>query len=299
MAAEERPRADQTGLGQLTNWRLAPAKINLTLSLKGQRADGYHLLESMVVFAGVGDRLAAEPASGLSLTMSGPFSDGLSASGDNLVLRAAEGLANGTPKGAALHLEKNLPVASGIGGGSSDASAALALLSEMWGTNPPADLALKLGADVPVCCAAPKPQIMRSIGEDLSPAPALPSAWVVLVNPLVGVPTGAVFANVADKHPPAAPGLPETGFANFADFASWLGTQRNDLQAAAIAVCPVVAEVLSALAAAPMSRMSGSGATCFALLPSKGEALALAERIRGMSSWWVAAAPLLGNDRVD
>lgn len=280
-----------------TAWRLAPAKINLTLSLRGQRADGYHLLDSLVVFAGVGDRLAVEAASGLSLSIGGPFSDGLSAGGDNLVLRAAQGLAGGAtggrPRGAALHLEKNLPVASGIGGGSSDAATALKLLSDLWGVDPDAALAASLGADVPVCCAAPAPQVMRGIGEDLTPAPGLPTCWVVLVNPLIGVPTGAVFAQVADKHPPAAPDLPAQGFAAFGDLTAWLQTQRNDLQEAAIAVCPVIASVLSALADAPIARMSGSGATCFALLQGEAQALALAERIRADGRWWVAAAPVL------
>ena len=208
MVADGRPGPDRGPGGAAIEWRLAPAKINLTLSLKGQRADGYHLLESLVVFAGTGDRIAAEPFSGLSLSISGPFSDGLSASGDNLVLRAAEGLADGRPLGAALNLQKNLPVASGIGGGSSDAATTLSILGDMWGVTAPPGLALKLGADVPVCCAAPRPQIMRGIGEELSAAPALPPAWVVLVNPLIAVPTRAVFAEVSDKHPPAAPEMP-------------------------------------------------------------------------------------------
>ncbi|MFK7942490.1 MAG: 4-(cytidine 5'-diphospho)-2-C-methyl-D-erythritol kinase [Paracoccaceae bacterium] len=274
-------------------WRLAPAKINLTLSLKGQRADGYHLLNSLVAFAGVGDRLAAEPASGLSLAISGPFADGLSAGGDNLVLRAAESLAAGSAMGAALHLEKNLPLASGIGGGSSDAAAALKLLEELWAISSTDELARTLGADVPVCCAAPVPQIMRGIGDDLTPAPDLPAAWVVLVNPLVGVPTAAVFSNVSDKHPPSAPSMPEDGFECFAAFTDWLTTQRNDLQSAAIAVCPIISEVLQALSEAPLARMSGSGATCFALVEHEAEALELAQRVRNARPWWVAAAPLL------
>lgn len=274
--------------------RLAPAKINLTLSLKGQRADGYHLLESLVVFAGVGDLVSAEPARGLSLSITGPFADGLSAAGDNLVLRAAEGLAGGRPLGAALRLEKNLPMASGIGGGSSDAATTLALLGRMWDVPRPDGLAASLGADVPVCCAAPCPQIMRGIGEQLTAAPKLPEAWIVLVNPLVGVPTGAVFANVADKSPPAAPPLPDKGFPDFGDLTAWLGTQRNDLEAAAIAVCPVISDVLEALSGAPFARMSGSGATCFALLPDENSALELADRVRTEGRWWTAAAPILG-----
>lgn len=274
-------------------WRLAPAKVNLSLHLKGQRPDGYHLLDSLVVFAGVGDRLAAEPARGLSLSISGPFSDGLSAGADNLVLQAAERLAGPRPQGAAIMLEKNLPVASGIGGGSSDAATTLALLAELWDMSVDPGLAASLGADVPVCCAAPAPQMMRGIGDSLSPAPRLPEAWLVLVNPLVGVHTGAVFSAVADKHPPPAPEIPEAGFPDFTIFADWLGSQRNDLQQAAISVCPVIAEVLSALESAPVARMSGSGATCFALVQGEAQALSLAEALRVRHPWWVSAAPVL------
>jgi len=273
--------------------RIAHAKINLTLHLCGQRADGYHLLDSLVAFPALGDRLSVEPAQGLSLSLSGPFGDALSASGDNLVLQAAERLAQatGTRRGAALHLEKSLPVASGIGGGSADAAAALALLSRLWGVAVPNGLALGLGADVPVCCAAPRPQRMQGIGERLTPGPALPPAWIVLVNPLVGVATGAVFAGIADKHPPPGPDLPPR-FADFAALAGWLAATRNDLQPSAVRLCPAIADVLAALSVAPVARMSGSGATCFALLPAEAPAHALAERLRRETRWWVAAAPL-------
>lgn len=278
----------------IADWRLAPAKINLSLHLKGQRPDGYHLLDSLVVFAGVGDRILAEDAPNLSLTVNGPFAQGLSTGADNLVLKAAMGLASGRAPGTALLLEKNLPMASGIGGGSSDAAATLALLSGLWGIAPDPKLAARLGADVPVCCAAPAPQIMRGIGDRLTPAPVLPPLWIVLVNPLIGVPTGAVFAEVADRNPPAPPEIPTEGFARFDDLIGWLRTQRNDLQSAAIRVCPVIADVLASLADAPFRRMSGSGATCFALLPSEKEALVLADAIRKEAPWWVSAAPVLG-----
>lgn len=276
---------------------LARAKVNLTLQLRGQRADGYHLLHSLVVFPGVGDRVWAEPAVGLSLSVSGPFGDALSAGGDNLILHAAEKLAalNGVREGAALHLEKNLPVASGIGGGSSDAAATLAILEGLWGCEVGADLALSLGADVPVCCAAPQPHRMEGIGERVSPVTGLPTHWMVLVNPLVGVPTGAVFAGVADKNPPAAPDWPERGFPHFPDLIAWLAAQRNDLQAPAIQICPIIAEVLSALSDAPLARMSGSGATCFAVHADEGSANLQAEKIRKATPWWVASAPVPGS----
>ncbi|MEO1495138.1 MAG: 4-(cytidine 5'-diphospho)-2-C-methyl-D-erythritol kinase [Pseudomonadota bacterium] len=274
---------------------LAYAKVNLTLHLCGQRADGYHLLHSLVVFPRIGDYLTCEPASGLSLSLEGPFAEGLSAGGDNLVLQAAEQLqlAQGIGQGAALRLEKNLPIASGIGGGSSDAAAALRLLSRVWDTWTPADLALALGADVPVCTCAPLAQVMSGIGEILQPAPPLPPFWMVLVNPLVGVPTGAVFGAVKDKTPPAGPAMPDQGFTAFDDLRGWLGTQRNDLQAAAEEICPAVSEVLAALSDAPFARMSGSGATCFGLYATEADAMLSFEVIsQAMPEWWIAVAPV-------
>jgi 4-diphosphocytidyl-2-C-methyl-D-erythritol kinase len=272
---------------------LAPAKVNLFLHLRGRRPDGYHLLESLVVFPAVGDLLAAEPARTLSLAVRGPFAEGLSTGPENLVLRAAEALArhHGIDAGASLRLTKNLPIASGIGGGSSDAAAALRLLSRLWRVPVPGGLALSLGADVPVCCAAPRPMLMGGIGERLSPAPRLPPFWLLLVNPLMAVPTGAVFAGVRDRSPPPGPPAPEGGFARFDELAGWLGRQRNDLQASATALCPAIGEVLAALSQAPLARMSGSGATCFALLERQAEATALAGRLRERG-WWAAAAPV-------
>ena len=277
---------------------LAPAKVNLYLHLCGRRPDGYHLLDSLVVFPAVGDLLAAEPAPTLSLAAGGPFAEGLSTGADNLVLRAAEALArhHGLAAGAALRLTKNLPLASGIGGGSSDAAAALRLLSRLWGATVPDGLALALGADVPVCCAAPHATRMQGIGERLSPAPRLPPFWLVLVNPLRAVPTGAVFAGVRDREPPPGPAAPEAGFARFAAFVDWLAQQRNDLEAPAMALCPAIGEVLAALSDAPLARMSGSGATCFALVEHEAEAVALAESLRPRG-WWSVAAPVGASDR--
>ncbi len=274
---------------------LARAKVNLFLHLRGRRADGYHLLDSLAVFPAVGDRLAARAAAALSLRVTGPFGPALAGEPDNLVLRAARALAaaHGITAGAALHLEKQLPVASGIGGGSSDAAAALRLLSRMWGVAIPDGLALGLGADVPVCLAAPSPQLMAGIGEQLVPAPPLPPFWIVLANPGAGVATGAVFAAVERRENP--PGQrPRGRIATFADLAAWLDCQRNDLEAAAISVCPAIAQVLAALSDAPLARMSGSGATCFALHGDEASARAQADRLRHAEpGWWVVAAAVV------
>jgi 4-diphosphocytidyl-2-C-methyl-D-erythritol kinase len=278
----------------------APAKVNLYLHLRGRRADGYHLLDSLAVFPAIADRLTAAPGAGqgLSLEIGGPFGAGLAAEPDNLVLRAARALAeaHGLAPDAALRLDKHLPVASGIGGGSSDAAAALRVLSRLWGVAIPDGLALTLGADVPVCLGAPEPRLMAGIGEQLSPAPPMPEFWMVLVNPGVAVATGAVFAAVEQRANPPAPQSPL--LTDFAALTGWLAHQRNDLQAAAVSICPVIAEVLAALGSAvlggaPLARMSGSGATCFALHGGEAEALAQAERLRrSRPDWWVLAVPV-------
>lgn len=268
----------------------APAKVNLYLHIRGQRADGYHLLESLAVFPPIGDRIWAEPGDGLSLSMAGPFGDILPIDADNLVLRAASELAraNGFRAGAALRLDKHLPVASGIGGGSSDAAATLRVLSRVWDIEVPQDIAPQLGADVPVCMR-PRAQFMAGIGEELHPAPALPPAWIVLVNPMQSVPTGPVFAGLERKENPAA--APAPALDGFDDLIRWLAAQRNDLQEPAIVLCPEIQTVIEALSAAPLARMSGSGATCFALLPTQDAADALAEAVRqDHPAWWVAAA---------
>ena len=276
---------------------LARAKINLNLHLRGQRDDGYHLLDSLVVFPEVGDHLTVEPASGLSLTLDGPFGQGLSAGADNLVLQAAERLAAGRDLGAAIHLQKNLPIASGIGGGSSDAATVLALLSDLWNISVPSELALSLGADVPVCQAAPTAHRMQGIGEHLTPIPRMPDFWIVLVNPMVGVPTGAVFKGTPDKSPPPGPDMPANGFHRFDDLRDWLAQCRNDLQPAAEALCPEIPKVLDALADAPLARMSGSGATCFALYQDRSAALSKSETLRREAGWWCVAGPIAGSER--
>jgi len=273
----------------------APAKVNLFLHVVGRRPDGMHSLESLAVFPRIGDRLWADPSARLSLSLDGPFADMLAADADNLVLRAALDLAaaHGIEASAALRLEKNLPVASGIGGGSADAAAALRLLSRQWGVPVPPRIALCLGADVPVCLR-PEPQWMGGVGDALRPCPALPPFWLVLVNPLVTVPTGAVFQALDRRDNPRGPPAPDTGFDDFESLRSWLATQRNDMAAAAERLCPVIGQVMSALAAAPLARMSGSGATCFALHERQTDALAQADAIRRTEpGWWVAAAPVV------
>jgi 4-diphosphocytidyl-2-C-methyl-D-erythritol kinase len=268
----------------------ACAKVNLYLHVTGRRADGYHLLDSLVVFAGAGDRLWLEPDERLSLALEGPEGGALAAEPDNLVLRAARLLAEdaGIPATGRLRLEKNLPVASGIGGGSADAAAALRLLDRAWGlrTDPArlAALAALLGADVPVCLEG-RATRMQGVGEILAAAPALPECGIVLANPRLPLPTPSVFRTRQGGFTPPAP-LP-AGWPDAAAMARDLAACRNDLEAAAIALCPAVAEVLAALAALPgclLPRMSGSGATCFGLFPDAK----MAEDAAAMlpSAWW-------------
>jgi 4-diphosphocytidyl-2-C-methyl-D-erythritol kinase len=275
----------------------APAKINLCLHVTGRRADGYHLLDSLVVFAGVGDQVRAEPASTLTLACDGPFGAVIPAGDDNLVLRAARHL--GGP-GAAITLTKVLPPASGIGGGSADAAATLRALLRLAGADPvvtdPATLAT-LGADVPACFMG-RPLRLRGIGEQLDPlAHPLPPAWFVLVNPRVEVPTPRVFAALERRENPPLPDHLPQGWHDAGDLAAFLHSTRNDLEPPARATAPVIGDVLAALAATPaclLARMSGSGATCFGLYATEPQAHAAAAAIiAGNPGWWVAPAPML------
>lgn len=274
----------------------APAKVNLFLHVTGRRADGYHLLDSLVVFGPAADRLSATPAEALSLTLGGPFSATLAAEPDNLVLRAARALAAaaGCNAGAKLHLEKRLPVASGIGGGSADAAAALRLLNRLWGCGLDAAalarIAAPLGADVPVCVAS-RPARMQGIGEVISAAPTLPECGLLLVNPRVPVATPAVFRARQGGFSPRAT-LPDA-WPDARAMAADLAVLTNDLQAPALTLCPAIAEVLSALRAATgclLARMSGSGATCFGLFATPAEAEAAARNMPG--EWWASGGPL-------
>lgn len=273
------------------------AKVNLTLQITGRRADGYHELNSLVVFAELGDRLRLAPAERLDLTVEGPFADPLRGSEDNLVLRAARALAErtGVRLGAAMTLTKVLPVASGIGGGSADASATLRGLLRLWDLGLPDQelyaLALSLGADVPVCLRA-ESVVMSGVGERLAPVPALPPLWLLLVNPGVAVATADVFAGLgAAFRPLPEPVLPPIGLGAFVD---WLAARPNDLQAPACRLAPQVGDVLAALTGLPdclLARMSGSGATCFGLFESEtGAGSAAAEVTQRYPDWWVAPA---------
>lgn len=275
---------------------LARAKVNLFLHVTGRRADGYHLLESMVVFPALGDRLEAEPSARLSLTIDGPFAAALGAGADNLVIRAAAALSAG--RGAALKLTKSLPVAAGIGGGSADAGAALRLLTRLWGESADAAAAAApaLGADVPMCLGQ-QPALVFGAGEMLTPAPGFPGFAIVLANPMRPLATAEVFAALETRANPPAPAVPER-FASLADLADWLRALRNDLEGPALARLPVIGGMLAAIAGTDgcrLTRMSGSGATCFGLYDDLDAARRAADDLRAAEpAWWVAAAPVEG-----
>lgn len=267
----------------------AYAKINLALHVRRRREDGYHELETLFAFLNDGDRLTIQPADEFALTITGSFAEGLSAGPDNLVLRAATLLAqrNGISTGAAFTLDKRLPVASGIGGGSADAAAALRLAARLWNIGMddvrPSDVAAELGADVPACIAS-QTCFGTGVGDRLFPVDAeqLPGVPVLLVNPLVACPTGPVFKawDGLDRGP--------------LDPAHWIAG-RNDLEAPAIGLHPEIAEVLAALKATQpwLARMSGSGATCFALFDSANQRDAAAHQLADSHPhWWQMSGSL-------
>ncbi len=280
--------------------RHAPAKLNLYLHVLGRRDDGYHLLDSLVAFAEVGDEIIAEPASQLSLAIRGPHAVGLQEPvANNLVWRAATLLAAhaGRSPDAALTLIKHLPVASGIGGGSSDAAATLRALAALWRIDLDdaalATLGARLGADVPVCLAR-RVSWLGGIGERVEPAPPLPAVTALLVNPGIALPTIAVFK--ARHGAFSEPARFDGAAPDAAALAALLAARRNDLTAAAIGLLPAIGDVLEHLAAldgALIARMSGSGASCFALFATPAAAEAAASGIRReRPRWWVAAGKL-------
>lgn len=273
----------------------APAKINLFLHVGDKRADGYHALQSLVAFTEVGDVLSFARADALTLKIEGPFGEGLSPGEDNLILKAARAL--GTGNGASITLTKNLPVASGIGGGSADCAATLRGLSQLWGLDHD-DRALQtigesLGSDVPVCISG-RPQWMEGRGEILSELPPLKPLPIVLINPGVGVPTGKVFGALKERRGVEL-GLPPK-FSGTSDLVAYLKGTSNDLEAPARAIAPEVNAVLDVIAGegALLSRMSGSGATCFGLFETEIAAGKAAAAIKARyPSWWVAPSRLV------
>ncbi|TBN39887.1 4-(cytidine 5'-diphospho)-2-C-methyl-D-erythritol kinase [Paracoccus subflavus] len=261
---------------------LARAKLNLALHVTGRRPDGYHLLDSLVVFASIGDVIALSPGP-LSLRIDGPFAAGLPTD-DNLCLRAAR-LAGA---GADLVLTKNLPVASGIGGGSADAAAVLRGLARMGHAVP--ENPERLGADVPVCLGS-GPARMQGVGEIVTPLPALPAIAVVLVNPGIALSTPRVFAATERRDHPGLPDIPR--LAGLGDLIGWLAETRNDLEPAALSIAPVIGRVLDGLRAtnAAFARMSGSGATCFGLYETPEQARIAAAALK-QHGWWAVATEL-------
>ncbi|WP_420327809.1 4-(cytidine 5'-diphospho)-2-C-methyl-D-erythritol kinase [Mameliella sp.] len=265
----------------------APAKINLTLHVTGQRADGYHLLDSLVMFADVGDRVTVARAEEMSLRVTGPMAPGVPDDARNLCWKAAEVF--GEP--VAITLDKCLPAAAGIGGGSSDAAAVLRGMERLF-DRPSGVSALDLGADVPVCMTAQAAR-MQGIGEKVTPL-GMPPFPALLVNPRVEVATPAVFRALRRKDNGAMAPMPEAGGASAA--IEWVSGQRNDLQAPAVAVQPVISEVLERLenlAGVRLARMSGSGATCFALFDTRAAAdSAGATLSSARPDWWVRSTIL-------
>lgn len=277
----------------------ARAKVNLDLRVLGRRADGYHELESLVAFAGVGDTLSLDPGVPLSLTLAGPRSEGLTGDDANLVLRAARALAAARPglRLGRFHLVKRLPVASGIGGGSADAAAAIRLLARLNGIAPAdpllREVAAQVGADVPVCLDS-RARMMAGIGEKLGPVLRLPPLFAVLANPGVGVETVAVFRALGLK---AGESASEARVENVAAPASaaklldYLTSTTNDLAAPAQRAASVIGDVLERLAGLPgcrLARMSGSGATCFALFDNCTASATAAKLLQSeRPNWWV------------
>jgi len=271
---------------------LAAAKINLALHITGQRKDGYHLLDSLVCFADVGDIVTARGAGQLSLSVTGPRARDLPQGGDNLVLKAAQCF--GSDLGAAILLDKRLPVASGIGGGSADAAACLRVLSRLWDLPMPTPEAqLALGADVPACVAGHTLR-MTGIGDRITPVGNMPKFDAVLINPGVALPTHQVFQALGKKtNPPLEPFPAST---RREDWLSWIKRQRNDLEAPALQIAPVMIECLTAMHetdGCDLVSMSGSGATCFGIYSSPKQARAAAMQITAYHpQWWIRSTSL-------
>lgn len=278
---------------------IARAKVNLTLHVTGRREDGYHLLHSLVVFPDIFDRLTFEAADEISLALEGPRAGDLTADlKSNLVLRAAKDLqeAFGVTRGARIVLEKNLPTAAGIGGGSADAAAALRGLLKLWSLQPDEakllDIALRLGADVPVCLASCS-ALMSGTGEVVQPVQDLVPHWLVLANCGRPVPTGSVFRDLDISAGSEASHQAPEELSSFSGLIEYLGSARNDLQKSAIALEPEIQQCLDALRACDqiaLARMSGSGATCFGLFEHEADARAAQHALASLHpNWWIYA----------
>ncbi len=267
----------------------APAKVNLTLHVTGQRSDGYHLLDSLVMFADVGDTIIARPSDTLAMILKGPMAGGLPQDGSNLVARAAQTMG----VSAHIQLDKHLPLAAGIGGGSSDMAATLRALAKISGKPIPDNLA-ELGADVPVCMYG-RAARMRGIGDEIHEVPDMPALHAVLVNPNLPVLTAEVFKRLRVRDNAPMPDTLPVG-ASMRELVAWLHEMRNDLQEAAIEAEPIIEHVFNTLAVTPgcmLTRMSGSGGTCFGLYDDAETAASAAGRLReGQPGWWVAATKL-------
>jgi 4-diphosphocytidyl-2-C-methyl-D-erythritol kinase len=272
----------------------APAKVNFYLHITGRRADGYHLLDSLIGFTALADQLELTLAAGLSLSVEGLFADGAGPTEDNLVLRAARALANAaqTDKGVAAKLTKNIPAAAGLGGGSADAAATLKGLMRLWDISPDAidlpALALTLGADIPICLAG-RTSFVGGIGEEIVAAPPLPFAGILLVNPGVALATPSVFAGRRGGFQP--PGRFSDAPTTVVALAEMLAERDNGLAGSATKLAPVIGDVLTALGSAPgcrLARMTGSGATCFGLFDDEAAAANAAGGLQ-REGWWVQA----------
>jgi len=277
----------------------APAKLNLFLHVTGRRPDGFHLLESLIVFTEFGDTLEFEAADELFLHITGPLAHSLNAH-DNLVFKAAHLLREhaGVKSGAKITLHKHIPIGAGLGGGSSDAAAALRGLEQLWGLklgeSDRLQLAMQLGSDVPVCLNA-KPGWVSGVGENVQPVAVSGGAWVVLANPGVPLATADVFRRFSERFAETSSPFPES-IDSVAYMLRFLKPMRNALEAPAMELLPVIGEVLAALRATGcgLARMSGSGATCFGLYEKSGEAQAAAREIERLHpEWFVKATPIL------
>lgn len=281
----------------------APAKINLALHVVGRPADGYHHIETLVVFTELADMITASPAHRDRFSITGPYASSLTGKregGDNLVIRARDHVDAALPlagprPAVALTLTKNLPVASGIGGGSSDAAATLRALEAFYGLSLSAavkqEIALALGADVAMCLSN-RPLIARGIGDQITAVTAMPALDLVLVNPGIAVPTPDIFKALSKRKNPPLPPLDGDDCARAERLVDWLATTRNDLQETAGRLYPPVCETLADLQATNplMARMSGSGATCFAIYPGPRQAATAARRIAADHPDWFVRA---------